>query len=97
MAVRRDGKCVGKGIAFFYEYLVADSTTSRVKVDALVARKCLNICILGQVFGRFILDVVIKGEDRLSGKLYLRRPDRFEPNYNQTEERDGRVGRRTLI
>ena len=87
MTVRRDGKCIGKGIAFFYEDLVADSTASWEKIDALGSRKRLDIRILGQILGRFVLDVVIKGEDCLSGKLYLRRPYRFEPNCIQTKKR----------
>jgi hypothetical protein len=83
MAVRRDGRCARKGIALFHGDLVADSTASRVKINALGVRKRLDIRILGQVLGRFVLHVV---KTACLGKLCLRRPDRFEPNYNQTKK-----------
>ena len=80
MAVGRDRECIWKGIAFLDEDLVADPAASGVKIDSLRARKSLNVGILGQILSRFILHVVVECEDRLPGRLDLRRSDRFEPN-----------------
>src|SRR4029078_6309468 len=49
-----------------------------VKIDVVLARECLDLRVLRQIFGRSILDVVIDGEDWLRGGGNRRRADLFE-------------------
>jgi hypothetical protein len=79
VAVRRDSEVVRKRITFFDKDLMADSTASGVKIDSLRARKSFDVGIFGQILGRFILNVVVERENRLPGRLDLRRSDRLEP------------------
>jgi hypothetical protein len=58
---------------------MAYSAAGGVKIDALRARESFDVGIFGQILGRFILNVVVECENRLPGRLYLRRSDRFEP------------------
>jgi hypothetical protein len=87
VAVRRDSEVVRKRITFFDKDLMADSTASGVKIDSLRARKSFDVGIFGQILGRFILNVVVERENRLPGRLDLRRSDRLEPEKKKKEER----------
>ena len=51
VAVRRDREGMWKRIAFFDKDLMADSTTSGVKIDSLRARKRFDVGIFGQILG----------------------------------------------
>jgi hypothetical protein len=56
-----------KGVTFFHEDLMTDATASGVKVDSMCPRERFNVRIFSQILGRFVLNVVIKGENGLCG------------------------------
>jgi hypothetical protein len=87
VAVRRDREGIRKRITFFDKDLMADSATGGVKIDSLCARKSLDVGIFGQILGRFVLNVVVEGKNRLPGRLDLRRSDRFEPKKKKEEKK----------
>jgi hypothetical protein len=69
---------VWKGVAFLDKDLVANSTTSGVKVDSMFPSERLDGCVFSQILQRFVLDVVVKSENRLLGVMNIDCSDRIE-------------------
>ena len=71
-------KCVGGGITLFDEDLVTDTTSHGVEVDPVFASELLYQCVLCEVFGRFVPDVVIQSEHGLSRAVNRRSAELVE-------------------
>jgi hypothetical protein len=50
----------------------------RIKINAVLASECLDLCVLRQIFRRSVLDVMIDGKDRLRRVGDSRCPDLLE-------------------
>ena len=67
MAVRGNHHSTGPGIAFFNHDLVTDTATCGIKIGAHFTGKSFYLSIFFQIFFGFILNVVVKGINNLSG------------------------------
>jgi len=62
---------------------VPNSASSRKEVNAVLMRKGLNVCILGEILWCLVLYVVIEREDWLFGIVYAASTNRIKPAFNK--------------
>jgi hypothetical protein len=67
VTVAGDGQGVRESIALLHEDLVSNTSSGWVEVDTMVSSKLFDVCVLLEVLGSAILNVVVKSKDRLSG------------------------------
>lgn len=79
MTVASNSESIGKCISLLNEDLVSDAPTSGEEVDTVLASERLDGKVFGEVFFRFVLDIVIEGENKLSGVSDLCSTYGFEP------------------
>ena len=65
MRIAGDHHRAWNDVALFDHHLMGNAGSRWVEIDAVLARERLDLCVLRQIFGRSILDVVIDGEDWL--------------------------------
>lgn len=79
MTIACDCKGVWKRIPLLNEDLVAYPSSSWKEINGMLACEGLDGSIFSEVFGGFVLYIVVESENWLSGILNTRCTDRFEP------------------
>lgn len=79
MRIGSDDERVWECVPLFDEDLVSDSAPGAVKVDVVGTGKGFDRAVFLEVFGGFVLDVVVEGEDGLGGVVDFGCAEGFEP------------------
>jgi len=82
MAVRSHRQGIRPGIAFFHHDLVPDAPFSGIEVDPVLLSECLNLPIFFEVGLADVLNIVVKGHNKLLRAVNLSGSHRHVAKYD---------------